>query len=176
MNSNKTSMTLKKQNNNIQIELNPEQIEIEYLLCNTIIKTYATKITKHLEKIKIKTQNENINSHNVNFIIKPQVLIKQWNQDLKLPHISNLDESTSEISHPHSNTTYTIENIKPNLCHLPFNDMQSYDIENITFIDETNIYSPLHIKTIIKEKYKLNDLQGISFENFIANTTNNQLL
>jgi len=23
--------------------------------------------------------------------------------------------------------------------------------ENITFIDETNIYSPLHIKTIIKE-------------------------
>jgi hypothetical protein len=54
--------------------------------------------------------------------------------------------------------------------------MQSYDIENITFIDETNIYSPLHIKTIIKEKYKLNDLQGISFENFIANTTNNQLL
>jgi hypothetical protein len=33
--------------------------------------------------------------------------------------------------------------------------MQSYDIENenenITFIDETNIYSPLHIKNIIKE-------------------------
>ncbi len=47
---------------------------------------------------------------------------------------------------------------------------------NITFIDETNIYSPLHIKTIIKEKIKLNDLQAISFENFIANTTNNQLL
>ncbi len=45
---------------------------------------------------------------------------------------------------------------------------------NITFIDETNIYSPLQIKTIIKEKYKLNDLQAISFENFIANTTNNQ--
>jgi hypothetical protein len=58
--------------------------------------------------------------------------------------------------------------------------MQSYDIENenenITFIDETNIYSPLHIKTIIKEKYKLNDLQPISFEIFITNTTNNQLL
>jgi hypothetical protein len=54
--------------------------------------------------------------------------------------------------------------------------MQSYDIENITFIDETNIYSPLHIKTILKGKYKLNDLQGNSFENFIANTTNNQLL
>jgi hypothetical protein len=35
------------------------------------------------------------------------------------------------------------------------------EIENITFIDETNIYSPLHIKTIIKEKYKLNDLQAI---------------
>jgi len=47
---------------------------------------------------------------------------------------------------------------------------------NITLIDETNIYSPLHIKTIIKERYKLNDLQAISFENFIANTTNNQLL
>ncbi len=33
--------------------------------------------------------------------------------------------------------------------------------ENITFIKETNIYSPIHIKTIIKEKYKLNDLQAI---------------
>jgi hypothetical protein len=59
-------------------------------------------------------------------------------------------------------------------------NMQSYDVENenenITFIDETNIYSPLHIKTIIKEKYKLNNLQAISFENFIANTINNQLL
>jgi hypothetical protein len=47
---------------------------------------------------------------------------------------------------------------------------------NITFIDETNINSPLHIKTIIKERYKLNDVQAISFENFNANTTNNQLL
>ncbi len=60
--------------------------------------------------------------------------------------------------------------------------MQSYDIENenenenITIIDETNIYWPLHIKPIIKEKYKLNDLQPISFENLIANTTNNELL
>jgi hypothetical protein len=58
--------------------------------------------------------------------------------------------------------------------------MQSYDIENenenITFIDERNIYSPLHIKNIIKEKYKLNNLQAVLFENFIANTTNNQLL
>jgi hypothetical protein len=49
---------------------------------------------------------------------------------LKLPHISNLDESTLEISHPYSNTTYTFENKKPKLCHLPFNDMQSYDVEN----------------------------------------------
>jgi hypothetical protein len=68
---------------------------------------------------------------------------------LKLPQISNLDESTSKISHPYSNTTYTIENTKPELCHLPFNDIQLCDIENenenITFIDETNIYSPLHI-------------------------------
>jgi hypothetical protein len=43
--------------------------------------------------------------------------------------------------------------------------MQSYDIENenknITLIDETNIYSPLHIKNIIKETYKLNNLQAI---------------
>jgi hypothetical protein len=131
-------------------------------------------MTKHFKTIKIKTQNENINNHNVNFIIKPQVLIKQWFQDLKLPQISDLDESTQKISHPYSNTTYTIENTKPKLCHLPFDDMQSYDIENenenITFIDEINIYSPLHIKTIIKEKYKLNNLQTISFENFIANT------
>jgi hypothetical protein len=58
--------------------------------------------------------------------------------------------------------------------------MQSCDIENenesITFIDETNIYSPLHIKTITKEKYKLNNLPAISFEIFIPNTTNNQSL
>jgi hypothetical protein len=58
--------------------------------------------------------------------------------------------------------------------------MQSYDIENenenITFIDQTNIYSPLHIKTIIKEKYKFNNLQAISFEIFIPNTTNYQSL
>jgi hypothetical protein len=46
----------------------------------------------------------------------------------------------------------------------------------MTFIDETNIYSPLQFKTIVKEKYKLNNLQAISFENFIANTTNNPLL
>jgi len=79
---------------------------------------------------------------------------------LKIPQISNLDESTSKISHPYSNTTYTIENTKFEIFHLPFNDMQSYDTknenENITFIDETNIYSPLHIKTIINKKYKLN--------------------
>jgi hypothetical protein len=39
------------------------------------------------------------------------------------------------------------------LHHLPFNDMQSHDIENdmknITFIDETNIYPPLSIKNMI---------------------------
>jgi len=97
---------------------------------------------------------------------------------LKLPQISNLDESTSKISHPYSNTTYKIENTKPELCHLPFNGMSSCDIENdnenITFIDETNINSPLHIKNIKKEKYKLNNLQTISFENSIANITNNQ--
>jgi hypothetical protein len=44
--------------------------------------------------MEIKTQNENINNHNVNFVIKPQVLIKQWNQDLKFPQISNVHEST----------------------------------------------------------------------------------
>jgi hypothetical protein len=56
--------------------------------------------------------------------------------------------------------------------------MPSCDIENenknITFINETNFYSPLHIKNIIKEKYKLYNLRAISFENFIANITNNQ--
>jgi hypothetical protein len=55
--------------------------------------------------------------------------------------------------------------------------MQSYHTknknQNINFIDETNTYSPLHTKNIIKEKYKLNYLQAISFENFIASTTNN---
>jgi len=147
---------IKEQNNNIQTKFNLEQIKIEYLLCNTSIKTYVNEIKKHLETKKIKTKNENINNHNVNFIIKPQVLIKQWNQNFKLSQTSNLDESTSEISHPYSNITYTIDNTKHELRHLPFNDMQSYDTENenenMTFIDETNIYSPLHIKTIIKEK------------------------
>ncbi len=62
--------------------------------------------------MKIKTQNENINSRNVNFVIKSQVLIKQWNQDLKLSQISKVHESTLEISHPYSNTTYTTKNKK----------------------------------------------------------------
>jgi hypothetical protein len=44
--------------------------------------------------MEIKTNNENINNHNINFVIKLQVLIKQWNQDLKLPQISNVQEST----------------------------------------------------------------------------------
>jgi hypothetical protein len=68
---------------------------------------------------------------------------------LKLPQISNLDESIQKNSNPYSNMTYTNENRQCELCHLPFNDMQSYDIENenknVTFIDETNIYSPLQI-------------------------------
>jgi uncharacterized protein YbcV (DUF1398 family) len=42
--------------------------------------------------------------------------------------------------------------------------------KNVTFINETNICSLLHIKNIIREKYKLNDLQVISFEIFIAST------
>ncbi len=49
---------------------------------------------------------------------------------MKFPQILNLDESIPKISHTYSNTTYTNENIKPKLHHLPFNDMQSYDIEN----------------------------------------------
>ncbi len=93
---------------------------------------------------------------------------------MKFPQILNLDESTPKISHTYSNTTCTNENIKLKLHHLPFNDMQSYDIQNenknITLIDETNFYSPLHIKNIIKESYKLNNLEAISFENFIAST------
>jgi hypothetical protein len=115
--------------------------------------------------LEIKKQNENINNYNINFVIKPQALIEQWNQDLKLPQISNLDESTPKIANPYSNMTYTNENTQGELCHLPLNDMQSCDIENknknVTFIDETNIYSPLHIKNIIKEKFKLNNLKTI---------------
>ncbi len=91
----------------------------------------------------------------MNFVIKTHALIKQWNQDLKLPQISDLDKSIQKISHPYSNKTYTNENTKLELCHLPFNDIQSCDIEiknkNVTFIDETNIYSPLGIKNIIKK-------------------------
>jgi hypothetical protein len=71
----------------------------------------------------IKRLNENINNHNVNFIIKLQTLIKQWNQDLKLPEISDLYESTLEISHKYSNMTYINDNTKIELCHLLFNDM-----------------------------------------------------
>jgi hypothetical protein len=36
-------------------------------------------MTKHLETMEIKTKIENINNHNVNFVIKTQTLIKQWN-------------------------------------------------------------------------------------------------
>jgi len=39
---------IKEQNINIQIKLNPKQIKIEYLLCNTSIKTCVPEITKHL--------------------------------------------------------------------------------------------------------------------------------
>jgi hypothetical protein len=60
---------IKEQNNNIQTKFSHEQIEIEYLLCNTTIKTYVIEITKHL-KFFLK-KNENINNHNVNFIVKP---------------------------------------------------------------------------------------------------------
>jgi len=77
----------------------------------------------------INKKNENINNHNVNFVIKLHVLIKQWNQDLKLPQILDLDESIPKISHPYSNIIYTNENTKHELRHLPFNDIQSCDIE-----------------------------------------------
>ncbi len=44
-------------------------------------------------------------------------------------------------------------NSQTKLHHLPFNDMQSYDIENdtknITFIDEIIFYPPLSIKNTI---------------------------
>jgi hypothetical protein len=35
---------IKEQNNNIQTKFSHEQIEIEYLLCNTSIKTYVIQI------------------------------------------------------------------------------------------------------------------------------------
>jgi hypothetical protein len=74
---------------------------------------------------------------------------------LKLPQIFDLNESIPKISHPYSNIIYTNENTKLELHHLPFNDIQSCDIEienkNVTFTDETNIYSPLNIKNIIKK-------------------------
>ncbi len=43
---------IKEQNINIQIKFSLEQILIEYLLCNTIIKTYAIEITKHIKNEK----------------------------------------------------------------------------------------------------------------------------
>jgi hypothetical protein len=46
-------------------------------------------------------------------------------------------------------------------------------LQTFTFIDETNIYAPLHITHII---FKLNNLQAISFQNFITNKTKNKLL
>ncbi len=81
----------------------------------------------------------------MNFIIKPQTLIKQWNQDLKLPQILYVYESILEISHTYSNTTYINDNTKLESCHSPFNDMQSYDIENenenVTFFDEQYLFT-----------------------------------
>jgi hypothetical protein len=40
---------IKKQNNDMQTNISPKQIKIEYLLCNTNTKTYVTKITTNLE-------------------------------------------------------------------------------------------------------------------------------
>ncbi len=97
---------------------------------------------------------------------------------MKLSQISNLDESTPKISNPYSNMTYTmkIHNVRYAIYHLMTCNHMILKKKNVAFIDETNIYSPLHIKNIIKEKYKLNNLKAISFAIFIANTTNNQLL
>jgi hypothetical protein len=47
------------------------------------------------------------------------------------------------------------QNSQLELCHLPSNDMQLYNIEkNIkkTFIDNINVYSPLSIKKHNKRK------------------------
>jgi hypothetical protein len=101
------------------------------------------------------------------FVIKPQALIKQWNQDLKLSQISNLDESTPKISNPYSNMTYIVKihNVSYAIYHLiTCNHMILKKKNNVAFIDETNIYSPLHIKNIIKEKYKLNNFKAISLQ------------
>jgi hypothetical protein len=45
-----------------------------------------------------------------------------------------------------------------------------------TFIDNINVYSPLSIKNIIEEKYKLKNLQVTLFKNFNESTTNYQIL
>jgi hypothetical protein len=58
------------------MEFSHEEIKIKYILCNTSTTTHVIKITKKIEKMEIKMKNENINNHNVNFIIKLQALIK----------------------------------------------------------------------------------------------------
>ncbi len=71
---------------------------------------------------------------------------------MKFPLISNLDTTMLIFSHPYSNTTYANvnKNSQLELHHLPFNNMQSYDIENnmkhISLVDNLNIYPPLVIK------------------------------
>jgi len=52
INSNKNIHNIKEQNNNIQRKFNHEQLEIEYVLCNTSIKTNVIEITKCLETMK----------------------------------------------------------------------------------------------------------------------------
>jgi hypothetical protein len=66
--------------------------------------------------------------------------------------MSNLDTTMLILSHPYSNTNHANvnKNSQPEIHHLPFNNMQSYDIENntkhISLVDELNIYPPLIIK------------------------------
>jgi hypothetical protein len=59
MHSHKWTLTkhpcdIKKQNNNIQIKLNPRQIKIKYFSCNANAKTYVIEIMKHLETMEKK--------------------------------------------------------------------------------------------------------------------------
>lgn len=81
---------IKKQNNDIQIDINFEQIKIEYLLCNTSTKTYVTEIRTNLKIM----ERQNIKNKDTNFIIEPQKLIKQRNQELKHAQIPNIDTTT----------------------------------------------------------------------------------
>lgn len=69
------------QQNDIEKKYGSENTEIEYMLCNTCMISYVTKITKSLETMKNKKQHQ-IQIYDMDAIIENQNNKKRWNDAL----------------------------------------------------------------------------------------------